>query len=593
MRLLWRLFSKTTKPPPSSLLCANFQSTVATSAPPKLPSPTPARFPTHPYHRYQSTTSSSANPSPRFLLPPPLCITGRSTVGSPDPSMRLPVLLLLMLAASAAAATLSTRMVHRLSDEARLAAGTHGRLWPRRGSGGYYRALVRNDLQRRLGGKHQLLSISQGGGIFSGGNDLGWLYYTWVEVGTPNTSFLVALDTGSDLFWVPCDCIECAPLSGYRGSLDRDLGIYKPAESKTSRHLPCSHELCSLGSGCATAKQPCPYSIEYFQENTTSSGLLIEDTLHLDSRESHVPVKASVIIGCGRKQSGSYLDGIAPDGLLGLGMADISVPSFLARAGLVRNSFSMCFKEDSGRIFFGDQGVPTQQSTPFVPLNGKFQTYAVNVDKSCVGHKCFESTSFQALVDSGTSFTALPLDVYKAVAIEFDKQVKASRITHEDDSFEYCYSVSSLEMPDVPTVTLTLAANKTFQAVNPTISHSDKQGTITVFCLAIQPSPEPIGIIGQNFFVGYHVVFDRENMNLGWYRSECHDIDNHTTVPLGPSQHNSPQDPLPSNEQQTSPGTPAVAGKPPVSSGPANLHKLLADSYLLLILTMSTVFFIS
>jgi hypothetical protein len=45
------------------------------------------------------------------------------------------------------------------------------------------------------------------------------LYYTWVEVGTPNTTFLVALDTGSDLFWVPCDCIECAPLSGYRGSL--------------------------------------------------------------------------------------------------------------------------------------------------------------------------------------------------------------------------------------------------------------------------------------------------------------------------------------------------------------------------------------
>lgn len=72
-----------------------------------------------------------------------------------------------------------------------------------------------------------------------------------------------------------------------------------------------------------------------------------------------------------RKQSGSYLDGIAPDGLLGLGMADISVPSFLARAGLVRNSFSMCFKEYSGRIFFGDQGVSTQQSTPFVPLYGK------------------------------------------------------------------------------------------------------------------------------------------------------------------------------------------------------------------------------
>jgi hypothetical protein len=78
---------------------------------------------------------------------------------------------------------------------------------------------------------------------------------------------------------------------------DRYLGIYKPAESTTSRHLPCSHELCSSGSVCANPKQLCPYNIDYASENTTSSGLLVEDTLHLDSREGHIPVNVSVIIG--------------------------------------------------------------------------------------------------------------------------------------------------------------------------------------------------------------------------------------------------------------------------------------------------------
>lgn len=66
------------------------------------------------------------------------------------------------------------------------------------------------------------------------------------------------------------------------------------------------------------------------------------------------------------------MDGIAPDGLLGLGLGDISVPSSLSRAGLVKNSFSICFKQDnSGHIYFGDEGVSLQKSTPFVPLDGK------------------------------------------------------------------------------------------------------------------------------------------------------------------------------------------------------------------------------
>lgn len=40
------------------------------------------------------------------------------------------------------------------------------------------------------------------------------LHYTTVQLGTPGVKFMVALDTGSDLFWVPCDCSRCAPTDG-------------------------------------------------------------------------------------------------------------------------------------------------------------------------------------------------------------------------------------------------------------------------------------------------------------------------------------------------------------------------------------------
>lgn len=35
------------------------------------------------------------------------------------------------------------------------------------------------------------------------------LHYANVSVGTPSLWFLVALDTGSDLLWLPCDCSSC------------------------------------------------------------------------------------------------------------------------------------------------------------------------------------------------------------------------------------------------------------------------------------------------------------------------------------------------------------------------------------------------
>lgn len=61
------------------------------------------------------------------------------------------------------------------------------------------------------------------------------------------------------------------------------------------------------------------------------------------------------------------MNGAAPNGLFGLGMDNISVPSTLASKGLAANSFSMCFGGDGiGRIVFGDKGTSSDQGeTPF------------------------------------------------------------------------------------------------------------------------------------------------------------------------------------------------------------------------------------
>lgn len=68
---------------------------------------------------------------------------------------------------------------------------------------------------------------------------------------------------------------------------------------------------------------------------------------------------------CGIIQTGDFLDGAAINGLFGLGMDEVSVPSILANKGLAANSFSMCFGADGiGRIEFGDKGSSNQKVTP-------------------------------------------------------------------------------------------------------------------------------------------------------------------------------------------------------------------------------------
>ncbi len=39
------------------------------------------------------------------------------------------------------------------------------------------------------------------------------LFYAFVKIGTPGKQYIVALDTATDLLWLPCECQHCSPRS--------------------------------------------------------------------------------------------------------------------------------------------------------------------------------------------------------------------------------------------------------------------------------------------------------------------------------------------------------------------------------------------
>ncbi|MBA0715601.1 hypothetical protein Golax_014491 [Gossypium laxum] len=442
------------------------------------------------------------------------------------------------------------KMHHLFSEPVKNWSNSTGKLshWPAKGSFEYYAVLAHRDRLlrgRKLSDINATFSFSDGNSTFRI-SSLGFLHYTTVQLGTPGVKFMVALDTGSDLFWVPCDCTKCAPTEGTTYAsvcfllfvfFSLFILIFYDRVSQAtldSRSLSTS-ALLKVGTYAFTLRrarplppQPtaccCPYIVSYMSAQTSTSGVLLEDVLHLTTEDGHAElVEAYVTFGCGQVQSGSFLDVAAPNGLFGLGMEKIAVPSILSQEGLTANSFSMCFGHDGiGRISFGDKGSPDQEETPF-NLNPPHPTYNVTITQIRVGTAIIVG-DITALFDSGTSFTYLVDPTYSNLAenAQDRRRPPDSRIP-----FEYCYDMS----PDanatlIPSMSLKMKGGSDFPVYDPIIVISTQSKL--VYCLAVIRSTE-LNIIGQNIMTGYRVVFDRERFVLGWKKYDCYDVEETNT----------------------------------------------------------------
>ncbi|XP_042507148.1 aspartyl protease family protein 1-like [Macadamia integrifolia] len=443
---------------------------------------------------------------------------------------------------------------------------------PEKGSFDYYRALAHRD---RFFHGRRLANTSNDDEIltFADGNttyllsSLGFLHYASVSLGTPSVTFFVALDTGSDLFWVPCDCVSCShTLQTSNGVVN--LNIYSPNASLTSKNIPCNSSLCEKKDECLLLNQSkCPYQVAYLSALTSTSGYLVEDVLYLKTDYSQPePVDAHITFGCGQIETGSFLDGAAPNGLFGLGMGIVSVPSILSSAGLIANSFSMCFGSDGiGRINFGDKGSPDQAETTF-NVNQSHPTYNISVTQITVG-KNIMNVNFTAIFDTGTSFTYLNNPAYTHLTKSFNAQVQHKRYPSDPDNpFEYCYGLSSTSSNlTIPALNLTMRGGGQFSVYDPIVVFANGN-TISYYCLAVVKTKN-VNIIGQNFMTNYLIVFDRENSLLGWSESDCYASNGYNTTKRQPKTSTARPPKSPRSYTAVPPATAAEPGSVYPESG--------------------------
>ncbi|ESQ45381.1 hypothetical protein EUTSA_v10010302mg [Eutrema salsugineum] len=407
-----------------------------------------------------------------------------------------------------AAGKFSFEVHHVFSDAVKQNLGFADNLVPEVGSLEYFKVLAHRD--QLIRGRGLASNNDEPPVTFMRGNRtlaldlLGALHYANVSVGTPATWFLVALDTGSDLFWLPCNCgTTCIhDLKDAGLSESRPLNLYSPNASFTSSAIRCSDERCFGSRQCSSPASICPYQIQYLSNNAVTRGTLFEDVLHLVTEDEELePVEANITLGCGQNQTGSLQSRVAVNGLLGLGLKDYSVPSVLAKANITANSFSMCFPDTNsvgiiGRISFGDKGYTDQLETPLIPVEPN-PTYAVNLTAVSVGRNDLD-VQLLALFDTGTSFTHLLEPAYGLITKTFhDKVTDKRRPTDPEIPFEFCYDLSpNTTVIIFPRVVMTFGGGSQMR-MDPLFTVVTKDNTI-MYCLGILKSVDfKLNIIGR------------------------------------------------------------------------------------------------
>ena len=193
-------------------------------------------------------------------------------------------------------------------------------------------------------------------------------FYVDVQLGTPERTFSLIVDTGSSTTYVPCK--ECASECG-----DHKLHTpYNPATSSTFRGVSCGSLECATGI-CSTdvlssdessflGTSACLYT-RHYAEHSSSTGQLVSDLIHIplfdgemmnNASSSSAPTSSSssvsrrVVFGCELRETG-YIYEQTADGVLGLGRSkDAIVPQLTATSlpidsTLTSASFALCIAD--------------------------------------------------------------------------------------------------------------------------------------------------------------------------------------------------------------------------------------------------------
>ncbi|CAD6210953.1 unnamed protein product [Miscanthus lutarioriparius] len=336
-------------------------------------------------------------------------------------------------------------------------------------------------------------------------------YLVHLGIGTPPQPVQLTLDTGSDLTWTQCrPCISC---------FHQALPYFDPSLSSTFQELSCGNETCL-------------YTYSY-GDNSTTNGQLDADTFTFVAVDGRTATAVpGLSFGCGHNNSGIFTSN--ETGIAGFGRGSLSLPSQLKV-----DNFSYCFTDITGSapspVLLGQpanlysSAGGAVQTTPLIQSPKIPSFYYLSLKGITVGstrlqvpESAFALTNNGTggtIIDSGTSFTTLLLQVYRRLRAAFVSQVKlppaeASNATTDADPI--CFVLpSSGDRPELPKL-LFHFEGATLDLPRENYMFEIENAGRSFTCLAINAAGGDLTIISNYQQQNIHVLYDLANNKLSF-----------------------------------------------------------------------------
>ena len=357
--------------------------------------------------------------------------------------------------------------------------------------------------------------------VYGDSYDLNY-YYATLYLGRKKMPQTFILDTGSPTTTSPCSkCTSCGKhLNKYYEFID------------DSKIIKCSTQECNyLSSSCSNSQ--CSFSISY-SEGSSLRGFFNFQDISFENLNNNPIISSqsfSLPIGCTTKETHLFVSQLA-DGIMGLNNSGRSFVSMLKRNNVItQDIFTICFGQSDGYFSIGEIDNKFHKSNiGYVPLIEGNNNYYIKLRDMKVGDGIISVSRFNGFIDSGTTISYFPNEIYDSIVNEFKSYCKKNGQHcgkfQTIDSLGYCGLFESKKQKQEalnnywPNITFFLEGYDFVLTPNDYFFDYKDNNKIGA-CLGFEGERTSKITFGGTFMHGHDIIFDRENHRIGFVEADC------------------------------------------------------------------------